>query len=104
LYVSVGAIGQPVPHVDHEWYHIYMRGIYTVTMGDRGRLVVPSQLRERSGLKEGSRLVLLETPGGLVMLTRSQLQGRVRADLADLDLVEELLAERRAEAVADDAT
>ena len=78
-------------------------GTYTVTMGDRGRLVIPSELRERSGLKEGSPLVLLETPGGLVLLTRSQLQERVRADLAGLDLVGELLAERRAEAASDDA-
>lgn len=95
---------RPVPQATHEWYDAYMRGTYAVKMGDRGRLVIPSELRERSGLKEGSPLVLLETPGGLVMLTRSQLQGRVRADLADLDLVEELLAERRAEAAADDAT
>ena len=42
-------------------------GTYTVMMGDRGRLVIPSELRERSGLKEGSSLVLLETPGGLVL-------------------------------------
>jgi hypothetical protein len=39
-----------------------------------------------------------------VLLARSQLQQRVRADLAGLDLVEELLAERRAEAAADDET
>ena len=80
-----------------------MSGTYTVTMGDRGRLVIPSELRERSGLQEGSPLILLEAPGGLVLLTRAQLQERVRADLAGLDLVGELLAERRAEAVADDA-
>lgn len=80
-----------------------MSGTYTVTMGDRGRLVIPSELRERSGLKEGAPLILLETPGGLVLLTRAQLRERVRADLAGLDLVEELLAERRAEAAADDA-
>jgi len=43
-------------------------------------------------------------PGGLVLLTRSQLQQRVRADLAGLDLVEELFAARRAEAAADDET
>ena len=72
-------------------------------MGDRGRLVIPSDLSERTGLSEGSVLILLETPGALVLLTRSQLQELVRADLAGLDLVGELLADRRAEAVADDA-
>lgn len=79
-----------------------MRGTYTVMMGDRGRLVIPSELRERSGLVEGAPLVLLETPGGLVLLSRSQLQRLVRADLTGLDLVGELLAGRRAEAAAED--
>ena len=72
-------------------------------MGDRGRLVIPADLRERAGLTEGTVLILLETPAGLVLLTRPQLQELVRADLSGLDLVGELLAERRGEAAADDA-
>jgi len=80
-----------------------MDGTYQVTMGDRGRLVIPAELRERAGLAEGVPLILLEAPHGLVLLTRSQLQELVRADLAGLDLVGELLAERRAESAADDA-
>ena len=72
-------------------------------MGDRGRLVIPADLRERVGLAEGTPLVLLETPKGLVLLTRSQLQELVRADLAGLNLVGELLAGRQAEAAAEDA-
>jgi AbrB family looped-hinge helix DNA binding protein len=72
-------------------------------MGDRGRLVIPAELRERMGLAEGVALTLLETPTGLVLLTRAQLQELVRADLAGVDLVGELLAERRAEAAAEDA-
>jgi AbrB family looped-hinge helix DNA binding protein len=80
-----------------------MSGTYQVVMGDRGRLVIPADLRERAGLAEGTALILLETPAGLVLLTRSQLRERVRADLAGLDLVGELLAERSGEAAADDA-
>lgn len=80
-----------------------MSGTYHIVMGDRGRLVIPAELRGRTGLAEGTPLILLETPTGLVLLTRPQLQERVRADLAGLDLVGELLAERRAEAAADDA-
>ncbi len=72
-------------------------------MGDQGRLVVPADLRERAGLVEGTPLVILEAPVGLVLLTRAQLQELVRADLADLDLVGKLLAERLAEAAAEDA-
>lgn len=72
-------------------------------MGNRGRLVIPAEVRERTGLAEGTVLVLLETPTGLVLLTRPQLAELVRADLAGLDLVGELLAERSSEAAADDA-
>lgn len=80
-----------------------MDGTYTVTMGDRGRLVIPLELRERAGLEEGSPLVLVETPRGVVLLTRAQLKDLVRADLQGLDLVEELLTERRREATSEDA-
>ena len=80
-----------------------MSGTYQVVMGDRGRLVIPADLRERAGLAEGTPLILLESPTGLVLLTRPQLQELVRADLAGLDLVGELLAERHAEAVGEDA-
>ena len=65
-------------------------------MGDRGRIVVPAAVRERAGLVAGSPMVLLESPDGLVLLTREQLRDRVRKDLAGLDLVNELLADRRA--------
>jgi AbrB family looped-hinge helix DNA binding protein len=74
-----------------------------VVVGDRGRVVVPAEVRERAGLSEGTRLVLIETPNGLILLTREQLKARVRAELAGLDLVNELLAERRAQADAEDA-
>jgi AbrB family looped-hinge helix DNA binding protein len=80
-----------------------MSGSFQITMGDRGRLVIPAELRERAGLAEGTPLILLEAPGGLVLLTREQLQQLVRADLAGLDLVGELLAERRAAAADEDA-
>ncbi len=81
----------------------HLDGMYTVTMGDRGRLVVPAEPRERAGLHEGRVLVLVATPGGVVMLTRDELKALGRADLAGLDLVDELIAERRAAAAAEDA-
>jgi AbrB family looped-hinge helix DNA binding protein len=79
-----------------------MSGTYTVAMGDRGRLVVPAELRERLNLTPGTPLVLFETPAGVVLTTREQLKSLVRERLADRDLVAELLADRRREAAADD--
>jgi AbrB family looped-hinge helix DNA binding protein len=80
-----------------------MSGTHHVVVGDRGRIVVPAEVRQRAGLNEGTPLVLIETPDGLILLTREQIKARVRADLSGLDLVEELLAERRAQADAEDA-
>ena len=80
-----------------------MSGTYPVVVGNRGRIVVPAEVRERAGLVEGTPLVLLETPMGLVLLTREQLRKRVRDDLAGVDLVADLLAERRENASAEDA-
>jgi hypothetical protein len=65
--------------------------------------VVPAEVRTRLKLHAGSPLLLLETPAGMVLATRDQVKAFVRADLAGLDLVGELLAERRAQAAADDA-
>lgn len=72
-------------------------------MGDRGRLVIPAELRARAGLTEGTPLVVVDAPGGVVLLSRDQLKAMVRADLAGLDLVGELLADRRRQAAAEDA-
>jgi len=65
-------------------------------MGDRGRLVVPAELRERAGLQEGRPVVLVETPQGLLLLTREQLRDLVRSGLEGKDLVVQLLAACRA--------
>jgi len=79
-----------------------MQTTFTVTMGDRGRLVIPSALRERAGLDPGTALVLVETPRGVVLLTRAQLKEMVRADLAGMDLVGDLLEGRRRDAERED--
>jgi bifunctional DNA-binding transcriptional regulator/antitoxin component of YhaV-PrlF toxin-antitoxin module len=80
-----------------------MSGAHVVTMGKEGRLVVPAELRESAGLVEGCQLVMLEAPAGVVLLTRKQAKQRVRADLGGLDLVSELLLERRQHAAENDA-
>lgn len=64
---------------------------------------MPSDVRERLGLTEGTVLVLVESNGALVLLPREQLLERVRRDLAGVDLVTTLLDDRRAAAAAEDA-
>ena len=76
-----------------------MRATYHVVVGDRGRLVLPAELRVAGSYDRGSELTLIDTGAGLVLLTREQLLERVREDLAGTgDLVAELIEERRAAA------
>ena len=79
-----------------------MSGTYPIVMGDRGRLVVPVELRDRLKLSAGTNLLLLDTPSGVVLVTREQAKAIVRADLSTVDLVGELLADRRRQAASDD--
>ncbi len=65
-------------------------------------MVVPAELRERAGLDEGTTVVLVETPHGVLLLTREQLRDLVRSGLEGTDLVSRLLADRRAAASAED--
>jgi bifunctional DNA-binding transcriptional regulator/antitoxin component of YhaV-PrlF toxin-antitoxin module len=65
--------------------------------------VVPAELRQHVGWDAGHTLVLLETPRGVVLFSRKQLKDLVRADLSGLDLVNELLDDRRRQAAAEDA-
>lgn len=79
-----------------------MSRTYPIRMGDSGRLVIPVELRERLKLGPGSTLVLVETPRGVVLATRDQVKLMAREVLAGVDLVAELLADRRSQASADD--
>lgn len=99
----VAVVDTVIPHRESQWYARVMSGTYTVTMGDRGRLVVPAEVRAHTGLAEGVPLLLLETPGGLVLMTREQARDLLRSQLAGTDVVAQLLADRRSAAAAEDA-
>lgn len=78
-----------------------MSGTFSVVVGDRGRVAVPPEVRNATGIEEGTQLTLLPASAGL-LLTQSQLKDRVRADVAGVDLVGDLLAERRNAAIEED--
>ncbi len=78
-----------------------MGGTYAVAMGDRGRLVVPADVRDSQGWSEGTALAVLDTPDGVVLMTKEQLLAHLRSELAGSDLVAELLADRRVAAAAE---
>lgn len=64
--------------------------------------MIPAELREHLQLRPGSPLVMLETPEGVILVTREQMKRLVRDKLAGIDLVGELLADRRRAAAEED--
>lgn len=78
-----------------------MGGTYAIKMGDRGRLVIPVELRAELGLEAGSPLILINTPDGVLLTTRAQALQRSREELQGPSLVDELIADRRSEAARD---
>lgn len=62
---------------------------------------MPSGVRERRHWTQGTTLILVETPDGLLLTERDTALKMIREKLADRPLVNELLAERRAAAAAD---
>ena len=79
-----------------------MSTTFHAPLGDRGRLVVPAELRNRQGWRQGDPLLFMETPDGVVLMTREQAKVLIRRQLAGRSLVEELMAERRAAAARED--
>jgi AbrB family looped-hinge helix DNA binding protein len=79
-----------------------------IVVGDRGRVVLPAEVRAALGLKTGSRLLLsTESDGSLWLRPYRSVADQGRGMLADLapegeSMVDELLAERRREAARED--
>lgn len=84
--------------VDPRWYPLSMRGTFSVTVGNKGRVVLPTAIRARRDWGEGTTLVAIETPTGVVLTSRADAERLLRDQLAGVDVVGELLAERRAAA------
>ncbi|MGQ0594831.1 MAG: AbrB/MazE/SpoVT family DNA-binding domain-containing protein [Gammaproteobacteria bacterium] len=79
---------------------------HTLQLGNRGRIVLPAEVRHRLDLKQGDRLILsVEADGTLLLQGTRVLAQRLQGMFADVapgvDLAGELVADRRAEARQD---
>lgn len=80
-----------------------------VVVGDRGRVVLPADVRAELGLKPGTRMLLsTEADGSVRLRPYRAVADRNRGVLADIapaeeSLVDELLSERRREAAREDS-
>ncbi|OLM19208.1 MULTISPECIES: AbrB/MazE/SpoVT family DNA-binding domain-containing protein [unclassified Pseudonocardia] len=82
-----------------------------VVVNRDGRVLIPAQVRRDLGLAAGSTLLLSVEDGRVVMESRAQLVARMRREIdeswqggSQTSAADELIAERRAEAAAEDAS
>lgn len=74
---------------------------YPVQVGERGRVVLPAPLRRELDVQEGDQLLLVVTDGAVRLVKPRDLADAARGLFADdsgRSLIDELLAERHAEA------
>jgi AbrB family looped-hinge helix DNA binding protein len=71
-----------------------------VSVGPKGRVVIPADIRRELSIHEGSELVALVEGEAVVLVPRSAIKKRLRSIFADVgtSMSEELIRERRAEA------
>ena len=71
-----------------------------VSVGPKGRIVIPVEIRRRLGLEEGSQLVAVVEGDGVLLLPRAAVKQQLRKMFADVgtSMAEELVGDRRAAA------
>jgi AbrB family looped-hinge helix DNA binding protein len=77
------------------------RTVLPVRLGPQGRIVVPVELRRELDLEEGTELAIRSDGRRLILEPRSEVLRRLRrrfADVGDVSLAAELVAERVEEA------
>jgi AbrB family looped-hinge helix DNA binding protein len=79
-----------------------MSAVYSAKVGNKGRVVIPASLREAQGWTDDTVLVFVDESDHVRLVSRDDLERQVLAEMAGgPSLVDELLAERRAEAQRD---
>lgn len=78
-----------------------MSDTQAVTVGPKGRVVIPVDIRRQLGLEEGSELVALVEDEAVVLLPRGAVKRRLRSMFAAsaTSLSAELIRDRRAAAL-----
>jgi len=71
-----------------------------LSVGPKGRVVIPVEIRRQLGLEEGSQLVALVEGEGVLLLPRAAVKERLRGIFAGVrtSMAEELIRDRRAAA------
>lgn len=71
-----------------------------VSVGPKGRVVIPAEIRRELDIREGSELVALVEGEAVVLVPRAAIKSRLRSIFADVpvSMRKELIDERRLDA------
>ena len=80
-----------------------MRDTTMVKVGPKGRVVIPSAVRQELGIEEGDELAVVVDEDGVRFMDRARLIRRIREGFSHVEhsLSGELMEERRSEAARD---
>jgi AbrB family looped-hinge helix DNA binding protein len=81
---------------------MFMNEVFRAKLNNEGRLVIPAVCRKQVGLQPGQQVLLKVTPDGLLVYTPEQSLKQLQNWLSSavpsgVSVVDELIAERRAE-------
>lgn len=81
-----------------------MGGTNTVRVGQKGRIVLPAEARRALGAEEDTELIVIVRDHEVVLMSKDAAERQLQEMFAGApNLVDELIAERHAEAAADAA-
>ncbi len=80
----------------------------TISVNEQGRVLIPAQLRQELEFRPGTPLVAYVEDGRLILEERAHLAARLQREALESrttsgSVVDELIADRRAQAAADEA-
>jgi AbrB family looped-hinge helix DNA binding protein len=77
-----------------------MSDTVAISVGPKGRIVIPIEIRRQLGLDEGSELVAMVAGDGVLLIPREAVKRRLREEFAGVggSMAAELIRDRRAAA------
>ena len=78
-----------------------MSDTFRVQVGEKGRVVIPAEIRARHRWSQGTALVAIDTEHGVQLMAQEDLLSALRGSMQGKGSVAEFLAERRAAAASE---
>lgn len=82
-------------HEHFMWENSFMSDTFKLQVGEKGRVVIPSEIRSRHNWEQGTELLLLDTDRGVTITTADDVLDALTGSLKGTGSVAEFLAERR---------